>query len=273
MLKEIIRRSVPADALSLLRSAKLYYSTRTYTPKIVHRIYGRNSFFVHIKDRNAEKWYDYDWTNRSEVAFLERFGLKSGATVFNLGAHQGVVALMLAATVGPTGRVVALEAGPYNADVAQQNKEINKATNLQVLNAAIAGECGTLRFADSLCGHVDDGLGGIEVPARTIDDLADEYGHPDVMYIDVEGFECEALRGAERTLAIGSDCFVEIHSGAGLEKYGGSIKDILSFFSDDKYDVFYTAENGGEFVPLLDRDELAEQMLGKRWFVVATLKR
>jgi FkbM family methyltransferase len=273
MLRQIIQRTKAADALSLLRSAKLYYATHTYTPKVVHRTYGRNSFYVHIKDHNAEQWYDYDWTNRSEIAFLEQFALKPGATVFNLGAHQGVVALMLAAIVGREGKVVALEAGPYNAEVAELNREANDATNLYILNAAIAAERGSLRFADSLCGHVDDGLGGIEVPARTIDDLADEFGHPSLLYIDVEGFECEALSGAARTLALGSDCFVEIHSGVGLEKYGGSIDKALSFFPADRYDLFYATCNGGDFVPLTDRKKIAGQMQGKRWFIVATLKR
>lgn len=272
MLKEIVRRTVPAEALSLLRSAKLYYATRSYAPKLVRHTYGRHSFMVHIRDQNAEEWYDHDWPERPEIICLEQHRLKRKATVFNLGAHQGVVALMLAAIVGETGRVIALEASPYNAKVSELNRVANRAGNLRNLNAAIAAERGTLSFADSLCGHVDDGHGGIEVPARTVDDLAEEYGHPDVVYIDVEGFECEALRGAARTLARGSDCFVEVHGGVGLEKYGGSIDTLLSFFPADRYALFFSDVDGGEFGPLEDRRAIAERLDGKRWFLVAAAK-
>lgn len=272
MLKEIVRRTVPAEALSFLRSAKLYYATRTYARKVVRHTYGRTPLLVHINDVNAEIWYDHDWTDRPEISLLEQHRLKSGATVFNLGAHQGVVALMLADIVGEAGRVIALEASPYNARLAEQNRAANNAQNLLTINAAIAAERGTLKFSDSLCGHVDNGHGGIDVPARTIDDLADEYGHPAVLYIDIEGFECKALRGAIKTLSIGSDCFVEVHGGVGLEEYGGSVSQLLSFFPAEKYGLFYSSDDGGDFGPLNDRRQIIDQLAGKRWFLVAAHK-
>ena len=272
MLKELVRRTLPAEALSFLRSAKLFYSTQTYNPKLVRHSYAGHAFLVHIKDAYAELVYDHDWPEPKELTLLKRHGLKSGATAFNLGAHQGIVALMLASIVRESGQVIAVEASPYNAKVCELNRVTNNATNLQILNAAIAAEQGRLRFADSLCGHVDDGHGGVEVAARTIDDLANDYGHPAVLYIDVEGYECEALRGATRTLSFGSDCFVEVHGGVGLEKYGGSVAKLLSFFPAERYELFFVDEEGSEFSPLLDVNHVAERLYGKRWFLVATVK-
>jgi len=273
MLKELVRRTMPAEAISVLRAVKLYYSTRTYHPKVVRHRYGESSFSLHINDPFAEHAYDHDWSELKELSLLKRHQLQPGATVFNLGAHQGVVALMLADDVGETGQVIAVEASPYSAGICEANRAANKADNLKVINAAIAAEQGSLRFADSLCGHVDDGHGGIEVPARTIDDLMDEYGHPAILFIDIEGFECEALRGASRTLSIGSDCFVEVHGGVGLEKYGGSVAKVLSFFPADDYELFFAIEEGAEFSPLTDRTHVTERLQGKRWFLVATSKR
>lgn len=272
MLKEVVRRALPAEAISLLRSAMLFYSTHAYTKKVVRHRYGNNSFLVHLNDPTAATWYDRDWPELKELALLQRHQLKPGATVFNLGAHQGVVALMLGAAVGDAGRVIAVEAGPHNASVFELNRVANRAENLRVLNAAIAAERGTLRFADNLCGHVDDGHGGIEVEARTVDDLADEYGHPSVLFIDIEGFECEALRGATRTLSTGSDCFVEVHGGVGLEKYGGSAATVLTFFPPEHYELFFAAEEGGDFVPLMNRSQTAEQLHEKKWFLIAIHK-
>ena len=272
MLKDVVRRALPAEATSLLRSAMLFYSTHTHKKRVVRHRYGDNSFLVHLNDPTAEFWYDRDWPELKELSLLKQHQLKPGATVFNLGAHQGVVALMLAAIVGETGHVIAVEAGPHNARVFELDRVANRAENLCVLNAAIAAELGTLRFADNLCGHVDDGHGGIEVSARTIDDLADEYGHPAVLFIDIEGFECEALLGAERTLSLGSDCFVEVHGGVGLEKYGGSAARVLSFFPPENYDLFFAAEEGVDFIPLTDRRKGAEQLLQKKWFLIAVSK-
>jgi len=273
MLKEIARRTMPTEVFSALRSAKLFFSTRTFRPKLVRHTYGDSAFTVHICDATAELWYDDDWPLPSEIAELQRHGLGPGATVFNLGAHQGVVALMLADAVGTAGKVVAVEASPYNAQIAERNRVANGAENVHVVNAAAAAERGTLSFADSLCGHVDDGSGGIQVPARSIDDLAEEYGTPSILYIDIEGFECDALRGAGNTLAAGCDCYIEVHSGFGLEKYGGSVRELLSFFPADKYDLHFSEINdSGPFNLVASRDQISETQLNKRWSLIAVQK-
>jgi hypothetical protein len=101
------------------------------------------------------------------------------------------------------------------------------------LHGAGAAKSGTLVF--SRFGSVDDGTGEwgqIEVNAYSIDDLAEQLGTPDVLFIDVEGFECEVLRGGQRTLATKPDCFVEVDVNAGLEKFGGSVEPIFSLFPE-----------------------------------------
>ncbi|HEY5491738.1 MAG TPA: FkbM family methyltransferase [Gemmatimonadaceae bacterium] len=77
---------------------------------------------------------------------MQRRGrLGPGARVFDLGAHQGVVALMLAGIVGPEGQVIAVEAVPHNARIATQNATANACRQLVVLHAAVLvapGEAG-----------------------------------------------------------------------------------------------------------------------------------
>lgn len=53
-----------------------------------------------------------------------RRGLSKGGRIFDLGAHQGVVALMLSRYVGEQGSVLAVE-----ADAARRTIEINAARN------------------------------------------------------------------------------------------------------------------------------------------------
>ena len=173
---------------------------------------------------------------------------------------------MLARTVGPDGSVVAVEANPLNCRAGERNISLNGVTNCQVLQAAGAASSGTLTFNVGQNGQVDDGSGEwgrMEVKAVSVDDLTAAHGVPDVLFIDVEGFECELLRGAQRTLAARPDCFVEVHVGAGLEKFGGSVEKVLSFFPEG-YE-FYAAVPEQSFVPL-DR---GSEVLSDRFFLIA----
>ena len=85
-------------------------------------------------------------------------------------------------------------------------------------------------------------VGNLTVKAVTVDDLALEYGTPDILYIDVEGFECQVLRGASRTLSSRPDCIIEVHAGCGLERAGGSLEDLLRFFPEDDYSLWMMAD-------------------------------
>ena len=53
--------------------------------------------------------------------------------------------------------------------------------------------------------------------AYSIDDMTARFGRPDMLYVDIEGYECRVFHGAAKTLATDPDCFVEMHVGCGLE--------------------------------------------------------
>jgi FkbM family methyltransferase len=219
---------------------------------------------VQLEDALGASWYDKDWPPPAELELLRRSRLKPGARVFDLGAHHGVVALVLAAEVGAGGRVLAVEAGAYEARLAERNRTLNGAANVDVLHAAVAERSGTLRFG--VDGEVAAGeSGAVEVPAFSIDDLAARHGDPDVLYIDVEGFECQALRGARRTLAGRPDCFVEIHHPRQLARYGGSQAEILELIPESAYERFFARSQDEPFQRLEDGSQLPSQ----RCFLVA----
>ncbi len=209
-----------------------------------HR-YGSNQLSVLLADPVAEGWYDHDWPDLPEVVFLRTSRLQRGATVFDLGAHQAVVALMLAVEVGSKGRVVAVEAEPHNVEIAHENVRLNRAANIEVLHAAVSDVAGIAQFAEGLNGHVDPTsrrVGHIRVPAVTIDQLAARYGDPDVIFLDVEGHEARALSGAEETLSrADADVFVEVHIGSGLEAVHDSWRDVTAPLEAVGYEFFLAA--------------------------------
>jgi Methyltransferase FkbM domain len=60
----------------------------------------------------------------------------AGDTVYDIGANVGYVSLSLAKRVGPSGRVIAFEPVPRNAEAFRQNIEINGITNVRLLKLA-----------------------------------------------------------------------------------------------------------------------------------------
>ena len=232
--------------------------------------YGGAAFRVHLTDPTAEKWYDVDWPRLAEIDLLKKHRLTAGATVFDIGAHQGIVALMLAQLVGGGGRIIAVEANQHNADVAQRNALANQAGQVAVVEAAVARTAGEIVFNQGLWnGQVDDGRGekgGTKVRAVTVDALANEYGQPDVLYIDVEGYECEVLAGAANVLSNRPDCFVEAHVGIGLENLGGSVGRLESFFPKEHYTLYMKPDQADRDWEPFSTDSAVTH---ERFFIVA----
>jgi FkbM family methyltransferase len=268
MLKSFARRVLPPRFWESLRVWKLRRTVSRYRRRVVRHRYGARELSIELTDPLAEGWYDGDWPWLPEIEVLRRHRLKPGARVFDLGAHQGIVAFMLADAVGESGRVVAVEASPHNFLAAMRNLELNPTPQLHFAHAAVAASPGKLLFSLGLTGQVDVGQGGwgrTEVRATTVDELSQEYGYPDVLFVDVEGFECAVLTGAGETMLRRPDAFVEVHVGHGLETYRGSVEAILEFFPTDQYELLIGSESAPEFVPLSVNSPLPRD----RFFLVA----
>src|SRR5215475_10638623 len=78
-----------------------------------------------------EAWFE------KEPAFLRRW-LKSGMTAIDIGANLGVYALPMARLVGPRGRVVAYEPGSEARRLLEQSRDLNGASNLDVVGLALS---------------------------------------------------------------------------------------------------------------------------------------
>jgi FkbM family methyltransferase len=265
-MKQLIKAMLPKPVWKRLRMLRLHYMHANFRRRRVRHTYGGYELEVELVDPMGSGWYDRDWPELPEIALLKQHGLRTGARVFDIGAHQCVVALMLAKTVGPLGFVLAVEASPDNYRAGEQNRKLNAIENCHVLHAAGAAQSGTLTFNQGTNGQVDDGSGEwgrVQVPAYSIDDLAARFGTPDVLFIDVEGFECQVLAGASKTLAQSPDCFIEVHVNAGLEKFGGTVSQVLSYFPSG-YD-FFAAQPDRAFAPFDERSVMTRD----RFFLVA----
>jgi FkbM family methyltransferase len=237
ILKNTVRPLVPPGLWQDLRLVRIRLAKRMFKSFVTKQRFGDVELSIHISDPMALAWYGRGGGLLTEIQLLKKSGLQSGARVFDLGAHQGVVALQLAHHVGPDGLVVAVEANPHNAALARENCRLNEAPNVVVEHAAVASRAGWISFSRDWDGQAV-GKGRAKVPAITVDELCERYGRPHVLYIDVEGYECEVLAGASETLAHAPDLYIEVHAGCGLEDFGGSLEKVLSHLPPDAYDLY-----------------------------------
>lgn len=228
-----------------MRAARVERAIKRYKPKRVTHKYGTERLELEIADPLAEDWYDRDWQAVPDVDCLRLAVSRDDSVIFDLGAHQCVVAMLLARVVCPKGRVIAVEANSHNVLAGRRNLTLNDVGNCEVVEGAVAERSGRIVFSCGLNGMIDDGTGEWgerSVRAYTVDELTAIHGLPDVLFLDVEGYECQVLNGAMSTLRSRPTCLVEVHVGAGLEDFGGSVRHLLSFFSARDYDLFVRSE-------------------------------
>jgi FkbM family methyltransferase len=131
--------------------------------------------------------------------------VRTGMTVWDLGANAGLYALASARAVGPSGRVYAFEPMQRNQQFLREHLALNHVTNVLVVPFAVAEIKGTVRMAegDSPSEFHMDRQGAIEVPSIDLDSWREDndLAPPDVLKLDVEGAEDAVLRGGARTFS------------------------------------------------------------------------
>ena len=269
-MKRVLKKIIPKLLWNKIRLWRLKLSVKLYRPKIVRRNYGGHLLDVKICDPLGQGWYDRDWARLLEIEFLSKGRLIQGARVFDFGAHQGIVAMMLAKEVGPQGQVVALEANKHNHSVLRANTILNRFENIISIHGALGERSGTLEFSESLNGAVDNGTGAwgkVSISAFTVDEIAERYGKPDVIFLDIEGFEYLALKGAKKMLERPIDWFIEVHGPQALAQYGGSAQGVLAYFPEEKFDCFISSGES-DFCPLDNQSG----WLTERFYLIARNK-
>jgi len=247
-IRGLAKTYLPAPVTDTLRVAKYNFDLWTFNKRVVSHRYGDCGLQIHIEDRVAKEWYDKDWDLPHEIRFLTGHGLKPGVLVFDLGAHQCLIAMLLAKQVGPNGLVVAVEANRHNVDVAERNLELNDVSNVSVIHAMVSNKIGVDRASTTFnSSRESSSIAGDVVETLTVDDMAHRLGVPNVIFMDIEGFEIEALKGARETLQKGSTWFVELHGDEQLSRYGALNEDVLRYFPREAYTAFVCEENETAF--------------------------
>lgn len=92
----VMGRILPKAAKRKLRQWLEARRQERYQPRRVRRRYGDAILNIELVDEKGERWYDWDRAFDPEITLLAEHGLRPGVRVFDLGAHQGIIALCLA---------------------------------------------------------------------------------------------------------------------------------------------------------------------------------
>jgi FkbM family methyltransferase len=191
--------------------------------------------------------------------------LRPGAVFVDAGANVGVMSMAAAAWVGASGRVIALEPSTREFNRLTAHVRLNALSNVTPIQAAVAAATGprTLRVATAATAGGNTLGKSFAYPriaaereeiveAITLDDLASQLDLPgiDVIKLDVEGSEVEALRGATVVLRRHRPTLVIEVCATALEGSGASVEALEAILHDTRYRAFEIDDQTGVLQPV-----------------------
>jgi FkbM family methyltransferase len=230
-MRDALAPLIPPSILSQLQRFKAELAIRRFSPRLVHHTYGVHQLNIHLHDPMSAAWYDCDWSRPAEFQLLEASRLQPGALVFDVGAHQGVMAMLLAKEVASYGQVVAIEPHPFNVHVAKLNLLSNSIKNVTLIESMLStsNAGGLVSFQLNAVASPGQRFGR-KVQSVTLDHLVNQFGWPAVVYLDIEGFEAEVLTAAYDLLDAPIDWCVELHGDDVLRRYRASNAAIVGMY-------------------------------------------
>jgi FkbM family methyltransferase len=191
----------------------------------------------------------------AETDFWRRCDL-SGLVVYDVGAFQGLLTLFFSRRAR---HVVAYEPHPANFERLCENLRLNGVENVTVRCLGLGAQPGRARLVwdplmlgGATCNPlIGRSLGesrcqAEEIRISTLDSEIERHGlpRPDLIKIDVEGFELEVLRGALATLRREHPpLFLEMH-GATVRHKQENTAEILEFLAGTGYREILHVESG-----------------------------
>lgn len=180
--------------------------------------------------------------------------INPGDRLFNIGANVGSYAL-IAAYRGA--EVIAVEAHPVNVAKLAKNAIAN---GLGGAITVVLAACGaTTQPWHAGYGRYDPGVAdlklvpvandtppvsAITIPGTTLDELAETYGQPTHLLIDVDGGEVDVLRGGSEALRGVSDVMIEVSSDPGISKGCTALLEAAGLTLAERWDT-----RGGVTIP------------------------
>jgi FkbM family methyltransferase len=158
------------------------------------------------------------------------YPIKQGITAVDLGGNIGMVTVYLSKKIGTNGKVYVYEPDGGNFKILNENVRLNGASNVEAIQKGIWNSDGVLDFYSGgnytssfqKTSYIEKKSGKYQVehvPVTTLDKEVARLGinRLDLIKIDIEGSEAEALDGAAETIKrFHPDLIIETHIVKGV---------------------------------------------------------
>jgi FkbM family methyltransferase len=173
-----------------------------------------------------------------DMAFLLHF-LRQEDFFADIGANVGSYTILAAGVCGS--KTIAAEPLPRAFKILSDNVKINRLSEkTELKNIGIGAAAGALRFTRSLdtTNHVatPGETDTLEVLVETLDEIL--HDTPQLIKIDVEGYEMAVLRGAAETLANPALKALIIEINNASERYGHSSEEVHNMLAGQGFQPF-----------------------------------
>lgn len=189
------------------------------------------------------------WEKELGSQFIKN--IQEGATFLDIGANIGYHSLFVASLLRGTGKVYSFEPLPHICKQLQKSIELNNFKNIEICNFGLAEKDGesTLHVRDENTG----GSSILDLPEmkkfrvketeqvilKKLDTFLGVITKVDVIKIDVEGYEYEALKGAEGVLRNSHPIiFMEFSPVFYIQESGEKPEKLINFLKDIGYSFF-----------------------------------
>jgi FkbM family methyltransferase len=185
-----------------------------------------------------------------EADILRRL-LRPGDVFVDGGANVGLFTLTAAATVGPGGRVLAVEPANETMALLRANVELNGFGWVELHEVGLAERsgketlytfgpgAGVSSFAPAAEGTAE------EIPTATLDEIAkDHIDRVRLVKLDIEGAELRALRGSSGLMEASRPFFMLEIEPDHLARQAASVADIEELFAGLDYRGFRMGRDG-----------------------------
>jgi FkbM family methyltransferase len=186
----------------------------------------------------------------AETRFVTRF-LKSGMTVFDIGAHHGYYTLLASQRVGNTGKVLAFEPSARERKRLRRHIRLNGCSNVRVESVALGstktkGDLFVVQGIGDYCNSlrppsVQAATKKVRVKVVPLDSMLrqDSAEQVDLIKLDAEGAELDILKGAIRLLQARRRpvLLVEI-AEVRTAPWGYSARETVEFLENQRYNWF-----------------------------------
>lgn len=200
-----------------------------------------------------------DYASETRDYWLHFYEPKAGDTIIDVGAGHGEDTLTFSRLVGPSGRVIAIEAHPLSFKALKNFCRLNRLSNVTAIHLALMNKPGEVRIIESqywLENRVTangEPASNLSAPAGTLDDLCHTFGIREISFLkmNIEGAERYALLGAEKTMPRIQHICVACHDFRANQGHGEQFRThafVETFLSENGFAITHRADDLRAFV-------------------------